>query len=638
MSLPPIEIIITGRDGRFQTVAGNVDQRLAALKERADAVAARMQVVGQRMAAVGSTMTVAAVAATALAVSLVRIVNNGAKVGDAIAVASKQTGLSTTRFQEMAFALEQVGDVSREDFVAQMTILNRKLGEAGAGSAAAVKAFERIGISQADIASGAITTDIALDALIARLGETTDPAAAAALATALLGKAGAKTGASLAGAAGEIDAMVKRAHELGVIMGPDAIVAAGKYGDQVDALRRQWEALQLHLASELLPFFVNDLIPFLQNEFLPALKGIIDAVSSVIGAFQGLPVPVQQAANAMATAMSPSSAMMLVIAAAQEAAGTLATAWEEWGGRFKAAVGGAIDWVTQKFTALMALIDRIKTTMAEVFASTPEVTQRARDALSSSGAGLGPGFSQNGINAPGSGEPAPGGAGGGGGGGLGLIGVEAANGLVNGFVGTMLLRQPEIDAAIQGVTTRAREILGVQSPSTVFAEIGGFIGEGMANGIAASTGVVAEAVNRMGLGAIDGANNTTAGVLGAMQTLFQGNQRIAAALAWINTIQGASEEIKKKGTLGFAAAAAVVAKGLGFVKAIQGTSASGSGVGRVGGGGRGGASEAPQAQVASPAEVYLTWNGPMTAQSAGELTKKLNAEYRQGYRLNFVPS
>lgn len=63
----------------------------------------------------------------------------------------------------------------------------------------------------------------------------------------------------------------------------------------------------------------------------------------------------------------------------------------------------------------------------------------------------------------------------------------------------------------------------------------------------------------------------------------QGNDKImraqkifAAGTALIDTFQGAARELRK-GTLGFASAAAVIAKGFGFVAAIKGTGSGGSG-------------------------------------------------------------
>lgn len=74
-------------------------------------------------------------------------------------------------------------------------------------------------------------------------------------------------------------------------------------------------------------------------------------------------------------------------------------------------------------------------------------------------------------------------------------------------------------------------------------------------------------------------------------------------------------------------AAAVLAAGMGAVNAIKGGGSSAKSSASTGA-----ATDAAQ----SPATVNIQWTGAMTADSMGSLTKKLNAEYKQGYRLNFV--
>jgi uncharacterized protein YjgD (DUF1641 family) len=55
------------------------------------------------------------------------------------------------------------------------------------------------------------------------------------------------------------------------------------------------------------------------------------------------------------------------------------------------------------------------------------------------------------------------------------------------------------------------------------------------------------------------------------------SQAFAAAEALVSTMKGAAKELEK-GTFGFATAAAVIAKGIGFISAIKGVSASSSGI------------------------------------------------------------
>lgn len=127
-------------------------------------------------------------------------------------------------------------------------------------------------------------------------------------------------------------------------------------------------------------------------------------------------------------------------------------------------------------------------------------------------------------------------------------------------------------------------------------------------------------------------------VLSAMGSVSKKALKMAglfsAAQAFISTYEGAAKELRN-GTLGFAAAAAVMAKGFSFVAAINAAASSGGGGGAPSASAGRGASAAA-APAYQPTNVNIAWAGDMTAASMGSLTEKLNKEYRQGYRLSFV--
>jgi len=96
----------------------------------------------------------------------------------------------------------------------------------------------------------------------------------------------------------------------------------------------------------------------------------------------------------------------------------------------------------------------------------------------------------------------------------------------------------------------------------------------------------------------------TAGIGQILGAAAQGNKKLikgqkifAAASALIDTYQGAARELRK-GTLGFATAAAVIARGFGFIAAINSAGSGGSG-----GGGGGGTAAAAAAAPAPPPQT-----------------------------------
>jgi hypothetical protein len=106
-----------------------------------------------------------------------------------------------------------------------------------------------------------------------------------------------------------------------------------------------------------------------------------------------------------------------------------------------------------------------------------------------------------------------------------------------------------------------------------------------------------------------------------------------AAEALINTYQGASQELKKGGIAGFAAAAAVIAKGIGFVNAIKSVGDNGS----TGGGGGGGAASTAASAPALPTQtVAINLQGDTFSRGSVEgLLEQIQSQLDRGGRLVF---
>ena len=109
-----------------------------------------------------------------------------------------------------------------------------------------------------------------------------------------------------------------------------------------------------------------------------------------------------------------------------------------------------------------------------------------------------------------------------------------------------------------------------------------------------------------------------------------------AAQALVSAYQGAAEALKLPFPANIAAAATVLAKGIGFVNAIRSVNSGGGGGGATGGGG-GGSSAQSQAPAQTPLDVRLTGFGPndlFTGDMIGGLLDRLSTEAGdRGYRI-----
>lgn len=640
-----IAINVTADIGPLMRGLGRGTAALKGMERVSAEVAGGLKRFGAATSDLGKKMSVVSAGIEAVAAALGVIVSSAATAGDAIGDAAKAAGMSTTAFQEYRFALKEAAAMTDEDFAAATSRLNRTLGEARNGSEGAIKAFEAIGVSQAQLAEEGFSTDQAMAAFIARMEGMKDPAMAAAVATDLFGKAGADLGAGLSGVPGQVQALVDRARELGVVLGPEAVAAAGQFDKKMNEMGAQVEAVKMKLANVLLPVLVNQLIPALQEKVIPAIGAVVEEIGGLITWFGNLDPAIQQMTGLFVGAFAVGGPVLMAIGAVSTAIGGLIAAsgpvglliaapallyvaWQTWGDDFMAVIGPAIEWVTGKFNDFLALLDKVIQTAKDVGTA-------IADAFMPTGMAEGGGF-------------AGGGGGGGKSGGGGLAGQNSGAtpagagsdvlyetgrnlmlGLSNGMGAGATEVMPQIEATLQAVTAKANEVFGVQSPSTVFAAIGAYIGQGLAQGIAESQGLVGQAVSVTGKTAVTAADGTVSDILGSLSTLFQGSKKFAVAQALVNAWSGATEALKLPFPSNLAAFAKVVGTGMAAVKNIQSTSpgSSGGGGGSVSSGGSAGAAPAPTQSF-----NFNISNDPFGIGEgiARQLVEQLNAASRSG--------
>lgn len=546
--------------------------------------------VGKRIALVAAGIAAVTGATTVF-------VKNASGMGAAIDDASKAAGMSTTAFQEYRFALKDAAAMSDGDFAAATARLNKTLGEARQGSDAAIRAFEAIGVSQAQLKSSSFSTDDALAAFVQKVESIKDPAVAAAVATGLFGRAGASLGAAISGTPGQIKSLVDRARELGVVLGPDAVEAAGKFDQKMEELGNRFEIFKVKLADKLLPVFVDDIIPAIEKHVIPAFEWLAGRIA---WAAEGI-VEFARIASESFT-------------------------------NFKTAVGGAVDWVSGKFEAFLAMLDRI---VEKAVAVKEAIADALKYDASSSANTFNEDFGMGGD--PANNSNAFGGAGGAAGGQM--LGAAIVNGAVLGAVNSLNENREALASVFEGITQIARETLGIHSPSKVFEEIGGNLGQGMAQGIAAANGVVAAAVKGMTDAATVAADEGVAGVLGAMGQLFQGSKKISAGIALANSWLAFTEVLSDKSFAGrpwarFAAASSALASGLNAVRNIKSTQPGGGGAGGGAGGASAGAAAAPAQQNVQTLNFTLQNDSLGIGQNlVRQIAAQLNEAQRNGATL-----
>lgn len=615
-----IAVNVTADIGPLVSGMAKAEASMSRFDRVAKAVSARLSGFGDRATALGAKMSIATAAMGAAAGAALVMTKNAANMGEAIDNASRAAGLAPEYFQEMRYAIGEVADISDDEFAAAMVRMNRTLGEAKSGSEAATRALNAIGITQDQISSGTLTAQQVLDAYVHAMDGVTDPAIAAAISTEIFGKSGARMGGLMAGAGDEVGRLRDRAADLGLVMSGDAVKKADEFNEKWAEVEKQMQAVQVAIATVLMPIFVDHLIPALTDTVIPAIVDVINKVGEWVTAFQGLPEPVQAAVGVLvavfavggpllvgiglvATALAASGPLMLAIAGFTAGAALSLAAWSAWSEQIKPIIKAAAGFIIGQFNGLLLVLDKVVAALTFI----KDTAAAGIGALNFQPAGAG-GFAPD----------------------------DAANlPQVQGY-GTAILNGGSAGADTLGTTIgdtvaqAARDALGIRSPSTVFAEIGVNIGEGLAQGIASTQGLVASSVTTLGDTAVAATGGMATQVLGILGQMFEGSKAIAGAQALVNAWAGASEALKMPYPQNLLAFGKVLATGMSAVRNIKGAKIGGGGGSASAAGGGGGASVTAPQYSANVTLVGESFTGDRVAQ----VFRDLNEGLGRGFQIN----
>jgi hypothetical protein len=453
----------------------------------------------------------------------------------------------------------------------------------------------------------------------------------------------------LASGGKEMTRLGDAAEDAGAVMGGGALTASARFTEKMGELGMKFQGVRNQLAEALLPVILDRLIPALENTVIPAIQSVVTGIGEWIDWFGQLDPAIQATVGVIVSAFAVGGPVLLAIGAVSSAiamlvaatgpigllltaATLLGLAWVKWGDDFKAAVGGAVEWVSGKFEAFLALLDRIvEKAVAVKDAIAGALTSGPYQPGSAGSREATPGWMNESF---GDGQITGGGAGGAMGGQM--VGAAIVNGAFMGAVNAMNEKREAFAELFGQIPQIARETLGIQSPSTVFAEIGKFLGLGMVQGINDSASLVGDAVKGMTNGATVAANEGVAGVLGAMGQLFEGSKKISAGIALANSWMAFTEVLKDPSFIGrpwarFAAASSALASGLNAVRNIKSAQPGGGGAGRAGAGGASASQAAPAQQNAQTFNLTVQ-NDPfgIGANFARQIAQQLNEASRNG--------
>lgn len=504
------------------------------------------QHAGRSIAQLREGLVAVSAAMAAVGTAAFLMVRQTAQAANEIARQAQISNTSTDRFQRMAAAARTVG-IEQDKLADILKDVNDRVGDfLQTGGGPMADFFENIAPQVGVTAemfrdlSGADALQLYVDTLeragLSQAEMTFYLEAMASDATALI--------PLLADGGAEMERLGDAAALAGGIMSASLIEKSAQFQEASNELTAGLAGIRNEIAEVLMPVF-TDLMNFISTTVLPIVSSVVSRVGEWIEAFRDLPGPVQEAVGAVAAVLGVGGPLLVALAAVKVAvmgligatgpiglfilaATAVVTAWQMFGDDIRAAVGGALDWLGEKFDwvvgkvqALIDLATSAKDALAAVFTQGQTATQEQFSFENMRNAPGQPGFPSL---MPGVPDWSP-------------LGQAAGEGLATG-----LENSEAVDAVreyMDSISGAARDELEIRSPSRVFQRIGQWISEGLGLGIRDGQPSVQGAVDEVvgtTTDAISAADSALSQLRSSAQSAFVG--LVTGTKSWREALSG----------------------------------------------------------------------------------------------------
>lgn len=256
-----LEVVLSVVDEGFD-VFKKASKEVDKLTDSTSTFSKAANISGKIASAAFGAITSAVAGATAAYAGIVR---PALEMADNLQKQADIAGVTTTAFQQYAFAAKQSGS-SAESMSTGLQKLTANAYEAFAGNKKLAEGFQVLGVNLRDANGNFRNTNDIVDETVRKLADLENPAQQSALAVQLLGKGGKDLIPMLRGGSEEIDRMRQSAQDLGQVLSEDAIKNLDKMGDNIDLLGNK---LRVQLAESV-------------NQAMPALETLAQGLTKII--------------------------------------------------------------------------------------------------------------------------------------------------------------------------------------------------------------------------------------------------------------------------------------------------------------------------------------------------------------------
>lgn len=460
----------------------------------------------------------AAAITAAASATIGTVVNEAGKVaelGDAIDKNSQKLGVSSKFYQEWDAVLQHSGTSMSNMTSTFKTLANASQDASGQQQAA----FEALGLSMEQVQS--MSTEELFASVITGLQGMEEGTERTAIATDLLGKGAMEMGALLNTSAEDTQAMIDTVNRLGGVMSEEGVKAAAEYQDSLQDMQTVFDGLKNNLIAEFLPSMstvmkgVTDLasgsaegmetIEQGLDMFFEGLSGkipvILDlgtkAVTTLITAITNhLPQILQTGVNVLLQLITGiSDTIPDLVPQMVKAVTTMITT----------ITSNLPQIITAGVQLLGALIQGIINSIPDLIAAVPQIISSLINS-----------FIEHGPE-------------------MLSVGENLVVGIWNGLASAGSWLYGKVSEWASKIVSDIKGFFGIHSPSTVMAEMGRFLDEGLAKGIDDELGTVEDAAS--------GLKDAVTGELAGVETTIGANATISGAAMYDSFGAGADTSL-----------------------------------------------------------------------------------------------
>ncbi len=261
--------------------------------------------IGDAIAKVGTKMTAVGMS---VGKSLVNLATSAANYSSEIVNQAQSVGMSTDAWQKLTYAA-RVSGVGQSELMASMIEFDNVIVAAASGNKDAAATFRELGIDIKN-ASGELRAPEEILADFADiLGSVEDGAAKTALVTEVLGQAGASILPALNKGSKGLEEFYAAAEEAGYVLSDKTLKAGNEFGKKLNEIGANVKAAGLQLGSAFIP-----LLSGLANKFNTVIKSLskwiednpvlVKTIGAIVGTLSGLLIAAGSVAVVIGTVMS----------------------------------------------------------------------------------------------------------------------------------------------------------------------------------------------------------------------------------------------------------------------------------------------------------------------------------------------